>query len=604
MTRGQLMYWDTYDYHGVYDYLWVQVGGGFFDPTPPSWHAFDSYTGDWVYALEDVPSGTLVYGPKGELLIYTVNQRNNYMTLWNSTNIPALYASSQFGTMGWGQWQPMGKTVNAKGPTVVSPTTPFGLNGYQLNVSIPANLPGSVREIVVQDKVIGVSTSLTEVTTWALNLERGKEGELLFTKTWQAPTTWTTGNLTISFGTISSADGLFTLRSKEDRLRYGFSTDTGDFLWVTEPLTQLDHLMGGFPGESGAIAYGIFYSGTVSGVLKAFDAQTGDILWTYEAYDPLNQILWSNNWPVEYLFITDGKIYITHTEHSPVDPKPRGAPFICLNATSGEVIWRINGAFRGTVWGGKAVIGDSIIATMDTYDQRIYAIGKGPSATTAEVTLDAVPVGKGCTIRGRVTDESPGTKSPEIALRFPNGVPAVSEESMSDWMLYVYKQFELPMQAVPSVGVPVKIQIVDPNGVYAWVGTATTDATGAFGYSFVPTMKGLYSIIATFDGSNSYYSSYATTYLTADPAPAPYPTYPGYQGPSAVEVANRDFDNLPDSPTADNIAQEVINQLPEYPEPDPVVIPEYTTIDIVLIVLVAVAIIIGLVCILMLRKRG
>ncbi len=602
MTRGQLFYWDTYDYHGVYDYLWVQVGGGFFDPTPPTWHAFDSYTGDWVYALVDVPSGTLAYGPKGELLMYSVNQRNNYMTMWNSSAIPDCYASSQFGTMGWGQWEPMGKTIDAQGPTVITSTTPFGLNGYQLNVSIPENLPGSVREVVVGEKVVGASVTNTEVSTWALSLERGKEGELLFMNTWQAPDSWANANLTISFGTISCADGLFTLRSKEDRVRYGFSTDTGDYLWVTEPLSQLDHLMGGFPGESGAIANGIFYSGTVSGVFKAFDAMSGDLLWTYEAYDPLREILWSNNWPISLLFITDGKVYLTHTEHSPVDPMPRGAPFICLNATTGDVIFRIDGAFRGTVWGGKGVIGDSIIATMDTYDQRIYAIGKGPSATTVDVSFDAVPIGKGCTIRGRVTDESPGTKSPEVALRFPNGVPAISEESMSDWMLYVYKQFEIPMGAVPAIGVQVKIQIVDPNGVYAWIGTATTDATGNFGYSFVPTMKGLYTIIATFDGSRAYYGSYSTTYLTADPEPASYPTYPGYQGPSAQDVANSVVASLPADATPQEVAQAVVNAMPEYPEQQELAIPEYTTMDIILAVLVIVAIIIGILSILLKKK--
>ena len=238
---------------------------------------------------------------------------------------------------------------------------------------------------------------------------------------------------------------------------------------------------------------------------------------------------------------------------------------------------------------------------MDTYDQRIYAIGKGPSATTVDVPFDAVPVGKGCTIRGRVTDESPGTKTPELALRFPNGVPAISEESMSDWMLYVYKQFELPMEAVPSVGVQVKIQVVDPNGVYAWIGTATTDATGNFGYSFVPTMKGLYTVIATFDGSRAYYGSYATTFLTADPEPAPYPTYPGYQGPSASEVANSVVASLPADATPQQVAQAVVNAMPEYPEQQEITIPEYTTIDIVLVILVAVAIILWV--ILLLRKK-
>jgi len=40
--------------------------------------------------------------------------------------------------------------------------------------------------------------------------------------------------------------------------------------------------------------------------------------------------------PVIY---TDGKIYIAHMEHSSIDPKPRGAPFICLDMETGDEIW-------------------------------------------------------------------------------------------------------------------------------------------------------------------------------------------------------------------------------------------------------------------------
>jgi hypothetical protein len=65
LSFGQLMYWDTYDFHGVYDYLWAAVGN--------TWYAFDAYTGKWVYTMTDVPGGTQVYGPKGEILRYNIN---------------------------------------------------------------------------------------------------------------------------------------------------------------------------------------------------------------------------------------------------------------------------------------------------------------------------------------------------------------------------------------------------------------------------------------------------------------------------------------------------------------------------------------------------
>jgi hypothetical protein len=46
-----------------------------------------------------------------------------------------------------------------------------------------------------------------------------------------------------------------------------------------------------------------------------------------------------------------------------------------------------------------------------------------------------------------VIDISPGTDEHALQKRFPNGVPAVADETMSDWMLYVYKQFPRPTDA-------------------------------------------------------------------------------------------------------------------------------------------------------------
>jgi outer membrane protein assembly factor BamB len=535
---GQLMYWDTYDYHGVYDYLWCAVGS--------TWYAFDPFNGDWVYTMTDVPSGTRTYGPKGEFLIYSINTHNGYMTMWNSSNIPSLYQSSGYLSMDWARWRPMGKVVNATGPHGVTydplgsglerdptawppydpPFLPTGLAGYQWNVSIPTGLPGSVRGVFPQDKVVGSDVSRTKVTVWGLSLEPGKEGTLLYNEDWTPPAEVSQGNITLSSGAVSSVDGLYTINSKEDRMRYGFSTDTGKYLWaISEPLGNLDHLMGGFAGESGLIANGIFYSGTVSGEVKAFDVKTGELLWKYDAYDPANEILWSNNWPIAYLFFTGDKAYIGTTEHSPVDPRPRGGPFICLNTTTGDVIWRADGLFRQTVWGGPAVIGDSIIATMDTYDQRVYAIGKGPTDTSVTASPEVSVHGSSVLVKGMVTDISPGTEDYSLRARFPDGVPAVSDANMSDWMLYVYKQFERPADVM---GVDVVVSVIDPNNNCYEVGRTTSDSSGMYSVAFTPMVPGKYTVIASFEGSGAYYGSYAQTAINVEEAPnaTPEPTSP------------------------------------------------------------------------------
>jgi hypothetical protein len=534
LTRGQQHYWQTYDNQGVYDYLWATgnaatlalLGANITSPGT-IWCAFDPFNGDYVYTLYSIPSGTFAYGPHGEMLIYTFNLNSGYMLLWNSTNIPQLYAGTSYLSMAWGQWRAMGKIVNATGRASVTrenqpfipPTMPLNLAGYQWNKTIPTGLGGSVRAVFPQDKVLGGIANQTHVISWAFSLKPGQEGQLLYKTTWQAPSEWFDGNLAVSIGAISNIDKVFTVNTRDDGMRYGFSTETGEYLWkLSEPMAMLAHLVGGPSGESGYIAYGMLFCGTMSGVIQAYDVKTGQLAWKYEVKDPYMQVYWSNNWPVGHLIAADGKIYIANLEHSVNQPLPRGGPFVCLNATTGEEIWRANGLFRQTVWGGRAVIGDSIIGTMDTYDQRIYGIGKGPSAITASAPDIGVPFGTSVTIKGFVTDVSPGTQDEGIKMRFPNGVAAVSDESMSEWMLHVYKQF--PHGDIK--GVPVYFHVVDANGNYRNIGQTTTDPSGFYSIAWEPDIAGKFTVIVSFAGSKSYYPSYAySAFFVEEPVPPP-----------------------------------------------------------------------------------
>jgi hypothetical protein len=157
---------------------------------------------------------------------------------------------------------------------------------------------------------------------------------------------------------------------------------------------------------------------------------------------------------------------------------------------------------------------------MDTYDQRVYAIGKGVSATTVTAPDVGVQLGKSVLVKGMVTDISPGTKDAGLTARFPNGVPAVSDENMSDWMLYVYKQFPRPADVV---GVEVIISVLDSNNNVYEVGRATSDANGMFGVAFTPEVPGKYTVYASFAGSKSYYGSFAETFINVEEAPAATP---------------------------------------------------------------------------------
>ena len=97
-------------------------------------------------------------------------------------------------------------------------------------------------------------------------------------------------------------------------------------------------------------------------------------------------------------------------------------------------------------------------------------------------------------------------------MRFPNGVPAVSDADQSEWMLYVYKQFSQPTDVT---GVPVSIDAVDPNGNYIHLGDATSDASGRFHLEYTPDTEGSYVIYATFGGSAAYYHSFAQNAISS-----------------------------------------------------------------------------------------
>jgi hypothetical protein len=528
LSFGQILYFNAYNVDGTFEYLWDTTGtvNG-----QPGWNAYNPFTGEWVYSMINVPSGTQVFGQFGEILIYVIDYAHNWLALWNSTaagqTAPGFNTPESFGS--WSRYYggPLvhGSVINGSDPRC-----------YSWNTTIPKGLTAGSSFFVpilqvYPDRVMSIDFNQTRVRVWAVSTAQSTRGQLLFDKTWTAPADWLSGFVTLHYvgATDQVAGGVIAVWCKELRTHYGFSTETGDFLWQTSSEIWLDAYGWGNVEHTWYFAYGNLYSVGVGGIVYAYDLKTGKTVWTYNMTDTTgyHQPVTGNNWWGWITLIADGKLYVGTLEHSAEQPVPAGGPYICLNATDGSVIWRVNGMFRATRWGGNAVMGDSIIATMDTYDQRIYAIGKGPSATTVKAPMTAITVGDTAVIEGTVTDISAGTKSDALTARFPNGVPAVSDASMSDWMLYVYKQFPAPTNAT---GVTVSLDAIDPNNNFVHLGTVTTDTTGNFGYAWAPpNVPGKYTILASFPGTNGYYASYAETYAFVSPtppSPTPTPTQP------------------------------------------------------------------------------
>jgi hypothetical protein len=290
-----------------------------------------------------------------------------------------------------------------------------------------------------------------------------------------------------------------------------WNTQTGQLLWQSAKPGTADgesYPWGDFGAYTIASYGGLIYDFSYAGIY-AIDWNNGKIAWHFMAPCAPFEGAW---YPSMSFFsnapqIADGKLYYANGEHSPTEPLARGWRLWCLNATTGEYIWDINGG------GGAGAVADGYLTYDNKYDGYMYVFGKGPSATTVSAPQTEITVGKSVIISGTVLDESPAQP----------GAAAVSKDSMTTYMEYLHQQRPLDgfYHNVTVTGVPVSIDSIDPNNNYVHIGTVMSDAKGNFGLVWTPTIPGEHQIIATFAGDDSYGSSWATTYAVVTDAPQP-----------------------------------------------------------------------------------
>ena len=104
-----------------------------------------------------------------------------------------------------------------------------------------------------------------------------------------------------------------------------------------------------------------------------------------------------------------------------------GAQQLALNVTTGQLVWTID-AFDVD---SNSELSYGIMTTLNAYDDQIYAYGQGPSATTVSAPSVGVTTATPVTITGTVMDISAGSQQEAVAANFPNGLPCVSDASMS-----------------------------------------------------------------------------------------------------------------------------------------------------------------------------
>jgi outer membrane protein assembly factor BamB len=558
---------ETPNFHGVYPAILCTSNFG---------QCFDAATGEPLFNVTGVPSGTTVLGPQGEHIRYafisnstTSQSPDYYLCAWNSTKMwrPATMQERSLDTTttttwGWVNtttWVNGSKTITSENVTTSTTAVQanLGIRYENLsktasqNVSLPwlDTMPGvtystrtrswsspvSIRAAFYNDMLLCMNGSYPSLgpgrsnpyTYFAVNLNasRGAIGSVLWWSNIDPPA----GNITtVSFAGADAKAGYFCESYRQTQQFVGYSLKDGKQLWKGDSQPALDYYGSTGPGTlSNVVAYGHIYSSAMSGVLYCYDMATGKVLWTYGNGGPGNNTQSGFQVPGPYpTFINaigNGIIYTVTTEHTFETPIYKGALVRAINATDGTEIYTLSAA-TGEFGAPSLAIADGYTTFFNSYDQQIYSVGRGPSKTAVTASPKIRAFGDSVMIEGTVMDISAGTKQTQQAADFPNGVPVASDASMKDWMGYVYQQKPLPRD---FIGVPVTIDVLDSNNNYRNIGTATTDSSGFFSFMWKPDIPGNYIVIATFAGTNGYWPSYAESAFGVDEVlPTPSPEYP------------------------------------------------------------------------------
>jgi len=498
------------------------------------WQAYDADTGNWLFNVTNIPSGTILAGPQGEQLrlvltnLGTTANPNWYLSQWNSSKLwTGNGFAADFPSGSAVQWVPTATgTIDASISTGATNRYDWNVSVSQLNTQISGTATSVValRDdlIIFRNGALPTYTAQTPYTYFALSLKQDTLGNLVWKKTYHPPA----GNVTVNQGPSEATNRVFVEAHKETRQFVGYSMDTGDKLWgPTASQAALDYYGNAGTANIGAqAAYGKLYSIGYSGVLYCYDSKNGALLWTYGNGGEGNSTnagfeVGQGSYPGVVGAVGDGIIYIYTTEHTVQTPIYKGALTRAINATDGTEIWTLS-SYINTFTSQSFAIADGFAVFPNSYDNQVYSVGRGPSATTVDAPMANIALGSGLVIRGTVTDISAGTTQNEQAVRFPNGVPVASDASMSEWMGHIYQQKPLPRN---FAGVEVTINVVDENNNYRTIGTTQTGENGAYSLQWTPDIPGKYTVIATFAGTNGYWPSHAETSFAVDPAATTIP---------------------------------------------------------------------------------
>jgi outer membrane protein assembly factor BamB len=177
---------------------------------------------------------------------------------------------------------------------------------------------------------------------------------------------WTARTKTPMIFSGSYYQGRFLRGGTDDNTMYCFNATNGNIIW-TYNADSVGYFVSGT-----AAAYGMIYEPNKDGNIYAIDIDTGRLVWKYQG-------------PGTMLFpgmptVADGKLYVTSGQNATFGAEIGGSQFECLNAYTGEVIWKLSmEAFApresvAIAYGRLFLIPGDVTTAVDAYSGSEYVV--------------------------------------------------------------------------------------------------------------------------------------------------------------------------------------------------------------------------------------
>ncbi len=228
------------------------------------------------------------------------------------------------------------------------------------------------------------------------------------------------------------SDGRFFRGGTDDNTLYCFNATNGQILWSYTPDTD------GYFTTGPAVGYGMVYEMNKDGYLYAINIDTGALVWRYKGPD--ETLLWPGM-PA----VADGKVYVTTGEAAEYGGQVGVSEFACLNAYTGEPIWKLPIealAPRESVaiaYGNLYIIPGTVTTSVDSISGNEYSrINQVWAIGSSSIPVSSWPMWRADPTHSSTALVGPSNLS--LTWNFTTNGSVISSPSVANGIVYVGSQ--------------------------------------------------------------------------------------------------------------------------------------------------------------------